>query len=56
MHLLWYRGEEKCRVLILLYIQTQNEVFLFKHKVQMFTLEPCIILIKTQSHAFEPLL
>lgn len=21
----------------------------------MFTLEPCIILIKTQSHAFEPL-
>lgn len=45
-----------CRVLILLYIWTQNKVLLFKPKVQMFTLEPCIILIKTQSHAFEPLL
>lgn len=45
-----------CRVLSLLYIWTQNKVLLFKHKVQMFTLEPRIILIKTQSHAFEPLL
>lgn len=45
-----------CRLLILLYIWTQNKVLLFKHKVKMFTLEPCIILIKTQTHAFEPLL
>lgn len=44
-----------CRVLILLYVWTQSKVLLFKHKVQMFTLELCIILIKTQSHAFEPL-
>lgn len=51
-------GEKKniVRVLILLYIWIHDKILLFKHKVQMFTSKPCIILIKTQSHAFEPLL
>lgn len=49
--------QEKRKILcrILLYVWAQSKVLLFKHKVQIFTLESCIILIKTQSHAFEPL-